>query len=73
MYMAPITAAPATSPALRAAVGIPVLMLSVLVMLPWLAVNVAVSALVIGVLALARGPRALLQMIDYAGKTALGR
>lgn len=75
MYMEPIVrakAAPA-SPALRFAVGLPVLLLSVIVMLPWLAANMLVSGIVLGVLALARGPRAMMQGIDYAGRVALGR
>lgn len=74
MYMAPIVQArPAVSPLKRRLVGAPVLLLSVAVMVPWLAVNAAVSGVVVGALALGRGPRALLQAIDYAGEVALGR
>lgn len=74
MYMAPIVRArPAVSPLKRRLVGAPVLLLSVAVMVPWLAVNAAVSGVVVGALALGRGPRALLQAIDYAGEVALGR
>ena len=74
MYMAPIVRArPASSPLARRLVGAPVLLLSVAVMAPWLAVNAAVSAVVLGGLAIGRGPRALLQAIDYAGEVALGR
>ena len=74
MYMAPIVQVrPAVSPLKRRLVGAPVLLLSVAVMVPWLAVNAAVSGVVVGALALGRGPRALLQAIDYAGEVALGR
>jgi hypothetical protein len=75
MYMAPIVQQrrPASSPALRLAVGMLGLAFSALVMLPWLAVNGAVSALVIAALALARGPRALVQAVSYAGQVTLGR
>lgn len=74
MYMAPVTRArPASSPVARRLVGAPVLLLSVAVMAPWLAVNALISGVVIGGLALGRGPRALLQAIDYAGEVALGR
>ena len=74
MYMAPITRArPASSLTARRLVGAPVLLLSVAVMAPWLAVNALISAAVIGGLAIGRGPRALLQAIDYAGEVALGR
>lgn len=74
MFMAPIVRArPASSPLARRLVGAPVLLVSVAVMLPWLAVNVVVSAAVVGGLALGRGPRALLQAIDYAGEVAIGR
>jgi hypothetical protein len=77
MYMGPITAAaptrPASRPALRAAVGVPVLLLSGAVMLPWLAVNAAVAGIVFGGRALVASPRALVQAIDYAGRVALGR
>ena len=74
MYMAPVVRArPASSPLARRLVGAPVLMLSVAVMVPWLAVNAAVSAVVLGGLALGRGPKALVEAIDYAGEVALGR
>lgn len=74
MYMAPIVRTrPPVSPLKRRLVGAPVLLLSVAVMVPWLAVNAAVSGAVVGALALGRGPRALLGAIDYAGEVALGR
>ena len=75
MYMAPIVREkrPASPAALRVAVGVPVLVLSAALMLPWLAVNGAVSAATAAVLALARGPRALAQAVSYAGEVALGR
>ena len=74
MYMAPIVAArPASSPLARRLVGAPVLLVSVAVMAPWLAVNAIVSAAVLGGGAIGRAPRAVLQAIDYAGEVALGR
>lgn len=75
MYMAPIVREqrPAPSTLARMAAGIPALAVSVIVMLPWLAANTIVSAVVIGVLALARGPRALAQAVSYAGQVMLGR
>lgn len=75
MHMAPITRAqPApSSPLGRRLVGTLVLLANVAAMLPWLAVNPAISGAVIGVLALACGPRALIQAIDQAGEVAPGR
>ena len=75
MYMAPIVRArrAPSSPLARRLIGAPVLLVSVAAMLPWLAVNAVVSGAVVGALALARGPRALVQAIDYAGEVALGR
>ncbi|SEM93023.1 hypothetical protein SAMN05192583_1561 [Sphingomonas gellani] len=75
MYMAPIVREqrqPSSAMA-RMAVGVPTLAVSVVVMLPWLAANMAVSAAVVGVLAIARGPRALAQAVSYAGQVTLGR
>ena len=68
MYMAPITrAAPvAARPALRRAVGLPVLLLAALVGLPWLLLNIATAAAMLLV-------RFLVQAVDYAGQVALGR
>ncbi len=68
MYMAPITKAvpqPA-APAIRLAVGVPVLAFAGLVMVPWmLAVGLVAAAMLLG--------RFGLQAIDYAGTVALGR
>jgi len=71
MYMerivaAPAVAKPAATPALRALVGVPILLLSLLLMVPWLA-GVALFAIVALVL------RALVEMVNYAGTVALGR
>ena len=68
MYMAPIvkaTRAPA-HPALRRAVGVPVLALAGVVALPWM----GCQALIAGVVLAAR---AGVQAADYAGTVALGR
>ena len=74
MYMAPIVRArPASSPLARRLVGAPVLIVSVAVMAPWLAVNALVSAVMLGGGTVARAPRVVLQAIDYAGEVALGR
>ena len=74
MYMAPLARSrPVSSIAARRLVGALALLLSVAMVAPWLAVNAFVSAIVIGGLAIGRGPRALLQAIDHAGEVALGR
>lgn len=68
MYMAPITRAapPPAAPALRRAVGVPVLAFAGLVVVPWmLAVALVAAVVVVG--------RFGLQAIDYAGTIALGR
>ena len=68
MYMAPIARAdaPASHPALRRAVGVPVLVLAAVITLPWLAANALVAGVAI---AIGFGGQAA----DYAGKIALGR
>lgn len=68
MYMASITKAtpPRSHPALRRAVGVPVLALAGIVALPWM----AVQALLAGVVLVGR---AGVEAIDYAGTVALGR
>ena len=70
MYMAPIVKAPETiapvHPALRRAVGLPVLVLAAAVALPWMAAQALVGACVLAV-------RAGIQAVDYAGTIALGR
>lgn len=74
MYLAPIVRnRPAVSPLKRRLVGAPVLLLAATVIIPWLAFNAAVSGVVVGVMALGGGPRALLQAIDYAGEIPLSR
>ena len=68
MYMAPIvkaTPAPA-HPALRRAVGVPVLALAAVVALPWMAAQALVGVAVLAV-------KAGVQAVDYAGSIALGR
>lgn len=66
--MAPITRADIAPPrpALRRAVGLPVLLLALLVTLPWLVLQLAIAGL-----ALAGG--FLTQAADYAGQVALRR
>ena len=69
MYMAPITIAeqaPPAAPALRRAVGVPVLALAVLAMLPWLLLNALLAGVVLTT-------RFATQAVDYAGQVALGR
>lgn len=75
MYTAPVIhsrSAP-SSPLARRLVGASVLLVALAVVVPWLAINAAVSAMVLGGQALGRGPRALIQAIDYAGVVALRR
>ena len=70
MYMAPIVKAPVVvtpaRPALRRAVGLPVLILAAAVAAPWMAVQALVGLCVLGA-------RAGVQAVDYAGTVALGR
>jgi hypothetical protein len=72
MYMAPIVKAPSqiaqtpAHPALRRAVGLPVLAIAGVVALPWMAVQGLVAGIVLG-------GRGVVQAIDYAGTVALGR
>lgn len=74
MYMGPIAAAKApASPLLRRATGVPVLLIAVLMMLPWLAGNALVAGIVLGARGIVAAPRALVSAIDYAGAVALGR
>jgi hypothetical protein len=74
MYMGPITRAkPAVSPLVRRSVGAVALPVAGVVMLPFL----AGYALYAGVALTARGllaaPRALGEMVDYAGEVLVGR
>ncbi|CAN5494068.1 hypothetical protein BH09PSE4_BH09PSE4_16260 [soil metagenome] len=73
MYMAPIVAAKTSNPILRRLVGLPVLAVSAVVMLPWLAVYALWSAVALTVRSLPRLPRTVMTMVDYAGTVALGR
>lgn len=67
MYMAPITRAKAASrPALRRAVGVPVLALAAVVTMPWLALHALYAGAVLG-------GRFVVEAADYAGQVALGR
>lgn len=74
--MEPIVRAKARQPvppAVHAAVGLIVLLLSAAVMVPWLTLFAAyVSAAFLGRGIWAAG-RAVAQMVDYAGSVALGR
>lgn len=70
MYMAPIvkaTPAPVPAhPALRRAIGVPVLALAIGVALPWMAAQALVGLAALAV-------NAAIQAVDYAGTIALGR
>lgn len=68
MFMAPIsrTDTVPSRPALRRAVGVPVLALAAVVTLPWLAINALVTGVVLA-------GRFGMQAVDYAGQVALGR
>lgn len=68
MYMAPITRAGTapSRPALRRAVGVPVLAAAAVVTLPWLIGNALVAGAVLA-------GRFAGQAVDYAGQVALGR
>jgi len=74
MYMAPVTAAKApVSTPLQRGVGLVVLPVSVLVMAPFLAGYALYAATMLALRGIGKAPRALLDMIDYAGRVALGR
>ncbi len=73
MYMAPIVRTkPTVSVMRRRLAGGVVMPLAVLFMVPWLALYAVYAAGVLTVQGVARAPRALLQMIDYAGTAVLG-
>lgn len=74
MYMGPISRAkaPAKAPVRRSA-GTAMLLVSALVMLPWLAGYVLFAGAALVFRLASKAPRALLDMIDYAGTVALGR
>ena len=75
MYMAPIVAAkpPITTTTAQRLTGLVVLPVSALVMVPYLAGYAVYAATVLAVRGAWKAPRALLDMVDYAGKVALGR
>jgi hypothetical protein len=73
MYMAPIIRTkPAVSVMRRRLSGGVVMPLAVLFMLPFLTLYAIYAATVLGVQGMVKAPRALLQMIDYAGTAVLG-
>lgn len=73
MYMAPIvrSKAPVSIMRRRLSGGV-VLPLAVLFMLPWLALYALYAGTMLAVRGIVGAPRALLQMVDYAGTTVLG-
>ena len=73
MYQAPIVRSKAASVPVRRSVGVVALLVSVLVMVPWLLLNALFGAVVLGAKGAIAVPRALLQMIDYAGGVFVGR
>ena len=73
MYMAPIVREkPPVSAFARRATGVVVLPLSALVMVPFLAAYAAYAAVTLGFRTVLNAPRALVQMVDYAGTVLLG-
>lgn len=73
MYMAPIVRTkPAVSAMRRRLSGGVVMPLAILFMLPFLALYALYAVTMLGVHGAAKAPRALLQMIDYAGTAVLG-
>ncbi|WP_305172559.1 hypothetical protein [Sphingomonas aurea] len=62
-----------SSPLVRRAVGVPVLLVAAAAMLPWMALNAAVAGVVLGARGIAAAPKAVVQAIDYAGTVVLGR
>lgn len=73
MYMAPIVRTkPAVSVMRRRLSGGVVMPLAVLFMLPFLTLYAIYAATMLGVQGMVKAPRALLQMIDYAGTAVLG-
>jgi hypothetical protein len=73
MYMAPIVRnkAPVSIMRRRLSGGV-VLPLAVLFMLPWLALYALYAGTMLAVRGIVGAPRALLQMVDYAGTAVLG-
>lgn len=74
MYIAPIVRAkPPVSAVVRRATGAVVLPLSAAVMLPFLLVYAVYAGVALTLRALAKLPRTLVEMVDYAGSVVLGR
>ena len=74
MYMAPIVRSKAPVSAFaRRATGAVVLPLSVAFMVPFLAAYAVYAGLALSVRTVAKAPKALLDMVDYAGTAILGR
>jgi hypothetical protein len=72
--MGPITRAkPAPSLAIKRAVGAPVLLLSALFMVPFLAGYAVYGVTAVAIRSLANLPKTLVGMVDYAGEVILGR
>lgn len=73
MYMAPIVRAkPPVSTLARRATGAVVLPLSVVAMVPFLAVYAVYGGVALALRGLVKAPRTLFEMVDYAGSTILG-
>jgi hypothetical protein len=74
MYMAPITAAKApVSTTAQRLTGLVVLPVSAMVMVPFLVGYAVYAVAALGLRGLFKAPRALREMVDYAGQVALGR
>lgn len=74
MYMAPIVRAkPPVSATLRRATGAVVLPLSAVVIIPFLAAYAVYAGVMLTLRGLARAPRTLSEMVDYAGDVVLGQ
>jgi hypothetical protein len=74
MYMAPIVAAKApVSTTTQRMVGLVVLPVSAVVMVPFLAGYAIYAVTALSLHSIVKAPRALLDIVDYAGRIALGR
>lgn len=74
MYMAPITRAKAApSPAVRRTVGAVALPVAGVVMVPFLAAYAVYAGVALTARGLAAAPRAIGEMVDYAGGVLVGR
>lgn len=73
MYMAPIVRAKApVSVTARRLTGLVVLPVSAVFMVPFLAAYAVYAGVTLGIRSIGKAPRALLDMIDYAGTAVLG-